>query len=58
MFFIKSGTIHAIRKGVTLIEIQQNSNLTYRLYDYNRKDKNGNLRPLHIDKALNVIDYH
>lgn len=58
VFFIKSGTIHAIGKGVTLIEIQQNSNLTYRLYDYNRKDKNGNLRPLHIDKALNVIDYH
>ena len=41
-YFIKSGTIHAIGKGVTLIEIQQNSNLTYRLYDYNRKDKNGN----------------
>ncbi len=56
-YFIKSGTIHAIGKGVTLIEIQQNSNLTYRLYDYNRKDKNGNSRELHIEKALKVIDY-
>lgn len=56
-YFIKSGTIHAIGKGVTLIEIQQNSNLTYRLYDYNRKDKNGNSRELHIKKALEVIDY-
>ena len=57
-YFIKSGTIHAIGKGVTLIEIQQNSNLTYRLYDYNRKDKNGNTRELHISKALKVIDYN
>ena len=50
-YFIPSGTIHAIGKGVTLIEIQQNSNLTYRLYDYNRVDKNGLKRPLHIEKA-------
>lgn len=57
-YFIPSGTIHAIGKGVTLIEIQQNSNLTYRLYDYNRVDKNGLKRPLHIEKALNVIDYN
>ena len=57
-YFIPSGTIHAIGKGVTLIEIQQNSNLTYRLYDYNRVDKNGLKRPLHIEKALNVIEYN
>lgn len=57
-YFIPSGTIHAIGKGVTLIEIQQNSNLTYRLYDYNRVDKNGLKRPLHIEKALKVIDYN
>ena len=57
-YFIPSGTIHAIGKGVTLIEIQQNSNLTYRLYDYNRTDKNGLKWPLHIEKALNVIDYN
>lgn len=56
-FLINPGTIHAIGKGVRLIEIQQNSDLTYRLYDYNRKDKNGNERELHIDKALKVIDY-
>ncbi len=55
-YFIPSGTIHAIGKGVTLIEIQQNSTLTYRLYDYNRVDKNGKKRELHIEKALKVID--
>ena len=58
VFLIKPGTIHAIGKGVRIIEIQQNSKLTYRLYDYLRKDKNGNYRELHIDKALKVIDYH
>ena len=56
-FIINPGTIHAIGKGVRLIEIQQNSNLTYRLFDYNRVDKNGNPRELHIKKALDVIDY-
>ena len=57
-YLIKSGTIHAIGKGVRLIEIQQNSDLTYRLYDYNRKDSNGKCRKLHIKQALDVIDYH
>jgi len=57
-FVINPGTIHAIGAGVRLIEIQQNSNLTYRLYDYNRVDKDGNPRELHIKKALEVIDYH
>lgn len=57
-YLIKSGTIHAIGKGVRIIEIQQNSDLTYRLYDYKRKDKDGNYRELHIDKAIQVIDYH
>ena len=56
-FIINPGTIHAIGRGVRLIEIQQNSNLTYRLYDYNRVDQNGNPRELHIAKALEVIDY-
>ncbi|HAS55848.1 MAG TPA: mannose-6-phosphate isomerase [Firmicutes bacterium] len=55
-YFIPSGTIHAIGKGVTLIEIQQSSTLTYRLYDYDRVDKNGKKRELHIEKALKVID--
>ena len=57
-FIIDPGTIHAIGKGVRLIEIQQNSNLTYRLYDYNRVDKFGNPRELHIRKALEVINYN
>lgn len=56
-YIINPGTIHAIGKGVRLIEIQQNSDLTYRLYDYLRKDKDGNYRPLHIEKALKVINY-
>ena len=56
-YLINPGTIHAIGKGVRLIEIQQNSDLTFRLYDYNRLGKDGQPRQLHIDKALNVIDY-
>lgn len=55
-FFIKSGTIHAIKKGILVAEIQQNSNITYRVYDYNRVDKDGNSRQLHIDKALDVTN--
>ena len=54
VFFIKSGTIHAIGKGIVICEIQQNSNTTYRVYDYDRRDKNGNPRELHIDKAIDV----
>lgn len=57
-FVITPGTMHAIGKGVRLLEIQQNSDLTYRLYDYNRVDKNGNPRELHIEKGLKVIDLH
>ena len=53
-YFIPSGTIHAIGKGCLICEIQQNSNLTYRVYDYGRKDKSGNGRELHIAKALQV----
>ena len=53
-YFIPSGTIHAIAKGCLICEIQQNSNLTYRVYDYGRKDKNGNTRELHVEKALKV----
>lgn len=57
-FFIPSGTVHAIGAGVTVIEIQQNSTLTYRLYDYKRKDKDGKERELHVDKALKVLNYN
>ena len=55
-YFIPSGTIHAIAKGCLICEIQQNSNLTYRVYDYGRKDKNGNERELHVEKALKVTN--
>ena len=58
LFFIKAGTIHAIMAGALIVEIQENSNLTYRLYDYNRTDKNGNKRELHIKKALDVAILH
>lgn len=54
--FIKAGTIHAIGAGILICEIQQNSNSTYRLYDYDRRDKYGNLRELHLEKALDVLD--
>lgn len=54
LFFIEAGTIHAIGAGALIAEIQENSNLTYRLYDYNRVDKNGKKRELHIDKAMAV----
>lgn len=56
VFFIPAGTIHAIGAGALVAEIQENSNLTYRLYDYDRVDKNGQKRPLHIDKALEVAN--
>lgn len=56
VFYIKAGTIHAIGAGVLLVEIQENSNLTYRLYDYNRVDKNGKKRELHVNKALDVAN--
>ena len=56
-FLIPAGTVHAIGAGILLAEIQQSSNLTYRLYDYNRTDANGNKRPLHIEKAVATVDY-
>ena len=56
VFFIEPGTVHAIGAGVLLAEVQESSNLTYRLYDYNRIDKNGEKRPLHVDKALDVAN--
>ncbi len=56
LFFIESGTVHAIGAGCLIAEIQESSNLTYRLYDYNRIDKNGNKRELHIDKAMDVTN--
>lgn len=54
VFFIEAGTLHAIGAGILICEIQQNSNTTYRVYDYGRRDAAGNLRELHIEKALDV----
>ena len=53
---VKAGTIHAIGAGILICEIQQNSNSTYRMYDYDRRDKFGNPRELHVAKALDVVD--
>lgn len=54
--FIPSGTLHAIRKGIVVAEIQQNSNVTYRIYDYGRKGADGKPRQLHIPQALDVTE--
>lgn len=56
-FFINTGKIHAIGAGVMLAEIQQTSDVTYRIFDFNRKDKDGNLRELHTNLALDAVDY-
>lgn len=54
VFFVEAGTIHALGAGILVAEIQENSNLTYRLYDYDRTDRKGNKRELHIEKSLRV----
>lgn len=56
VFFIQAGTIHAIGKGILIAEIQQNSNVTYRVYDYKRKDNQGNERQLHVEQSLAVAN--
>ena len=56
-FFIPAGRIHAICSGSFIAEIQQTSDVTYRIYDYKRKDKNGNYRELHTKEAAEAIDY-
>ncbi|MCI8387794.1 MAG: class I mannose-6-phosphate isomerase [Clostridiales bacterium] len=55
VYFIPSGLVHAIGAGILICEIQQNSNVTYRVYDYNRPGKNGKPRELHVEKAKEVI---
>ncbi|WP_255497852.1 type I phosphomannose isomerase catalytic subunit [Flavobacterium sp. I3-2] len=57
VFFIETGTIHAIGGGILLAEIQQTSDITYRVYDWDRVDENGNSRELHVDLALEAINY-
>ena len=56
-FYIPAGTVHAIGAGLTIAEIQQCSDITYRLYDYKRVDANGNERELHVEKALETINF-
>lgn len=55
VFYVQAGTIHAICGGILICEIQQSSNCTYRMYDYDRRDKFGNPRQLHINKAIDVV---
>lgn len=58
VFFIPAGRVHAIGAGILLAEVQQSSNDTFRLFDYNRTDKNGKLRPLHLDMAAKALLCH
>jgi len=55
--YVPSGTIHAIGKGIVILETQQSSDITYRVYDYDRKDSAGNSRELHIEEAISVTTY-
>jgi mannose-6-phosphate isomerase len=57
VFFLPAGRVHAIGAGVFLAEIQQSSDITYRIYDYNRKDANGKTRDLHVELAKDAINY-
>jgi mannose-6-phosphate isomerase len=57
VLFIPAGTVHAITSGLVIYEVQQNSDTTFRLYDWDRVDEQGNPRELHVDKAAQVIDY-
>ena len=58
VFLIETGTVHAIGAGIVVAEIQQTSDITYRLYDFDRVDSDGNLRELHVDLALDAINYN
>lgn len=55
-YFVPAGTVHGIGRGILIAEIQESSNVTYRVYDYNRVDKNGNKRELNFDKAVQVMN--
>lgn len=57
VFFLPAGRVHAIGKGLLIAEIQQTSDITYRIFDWNRVDSKGNPRELHLDLAMDVIDY-
>ncbi len=57
VFFLPAGRVHTIGKGLLIAEIQQTSDITYRIYDFDRKDANGNTRELHVEEAVDAIDY-
>ena len=57
VFFLPAGRVHTIGKGLLLAEIQQTSDITYRIYDFDRRDAEGNTRELHVEDALDAIDY-
>ena len=56
VFYVPAGTVHGIGAGILVAEIQESSNVTYRVYDYNRVDENGKKRELHLDKAIQVMN--
>lgn len=58
VFFLETGTVHAIGAGTVIAEIQQTSDITYRIYDFDRVDTSGNTRELHVDLALDAINYN
>lgn len=58
VFFLETGTVHAIGAGLVVAEIQQTSDITYRIYDFDRVDANGNKRELHVEEALDAINYN
>lgn len=58
VYFLETGTVHAIGKGIVIAEIQQTSDITYRIYDWDRTDSQGNSRELHLDLALDAINYN
>lgn len=57
-YFVPAGTVHAIGEGCLIAEVQQSSDCTFRVFDYNRTDANGKPRELHVEQALAVMDYH
>ncbi|MDE6527922.1 MAG: mannose-6-phosphate isomerase, partial [Muribaculaceae bacterium] len=57
VFFLPAGRVHAIGQGNFVLEIQEASDITYRIYDYNRRDAEGNLRQLHVDESVDAINY-
>jgi mannose-6-phosphate isomerase len=58
MYYIPAGLVHSIGRGVLLAEIQQSSDITYRLFDFNRKDNHGHLRDLHLQESIDALNYN